>query len=178
MRWTVHGERVIYDSPWLRLALTDVEIPNGRRFEHHVVRAINPAAGVVVHDPARGVLLLWRHRFITDTWGWEIPAGGLDAGETADEGARREALEETGWEPGPLQFLVAYTATSGLSDLTFHCYIADGATRVGEPTDPGESERIEWVPVSELRRIVRDNEMRDGLSLTAVLYAFTFGYLD
>ena len=32
MRWTVHGERVIYDSPWVRLALTDVEIPGGRRF--------------------------------------------------------------------------------------------------------------------------------------------------
>jgi hypothetical protein len=32
--------------------------------------------------------------------------------------------------------------------------------------------------VSELRRIVRDNEMRDGLSLTAVLYAFAFGHLD
>jgi hypothetical protein len=27
MRWTVHGERLVYDSPWVRLALTDVEIP-------------------------------------------------------------------------------------------------------------------------------------------------------
>ena len=48
-------------------------------------------------DPARGVLALWRHRFITDTWGWEIPAGRLEAGETAEQAARRETLEETGW---------------------------------------------------------------------------------
>ncbi len=49
--------------------------------------------------PARGVLLLWRHRFITDTWGWEIPAGGIDPGETPPDAAARETLEETGWEP-------------------------------------------------------------------------------
>ena len=86
VRWQVHGERVLYDSDWVRLALVDVEIPGGERFEHHVVRMPNKAAGTVVHDPDRGVLLLWRHRFITDTWGWEIPAGGIDPGETPEAG--------------------------------------------------------------------------------------------
>lgn len=56
MRWAVHGERVIYDSPWVRLALVDVEIPGGNRFEHHVIRSAHPAVGVVVRDPDRGVL--------------------------------------------------------------------------------------------------------------------------
>src|SRR5437868_4989180 len=53
MRWTVHGERTIYDSEWLQLALTDVEVPGGRRFEHHVVRMPDKAAGAVVHDRDR-----------------------------------------------------------------------------------------------------------------------------
>jgi 8-oxo-dGTP pyrophosphatase MutT (NUDIX family) len=177
MRWTVHGERAIYDSEWLRLALTDVEIPGGRRFEHHVVRMPNNAAGTVVHDSERGVLLLWRHRFITDTWGWEIPAGRIDPGETPAEAARRETLEETGWEPGALRPLVRYQPTNGLSDQVFHIFLADGATRAGDPTDPGESERIEWVTVPELRAIVRREEMLDGLSLTAVLYALAYDQL-
>ena len=83
MRWTVHGERSLYDSEWVRLVLTDVELPSGARFEHHVVRMPAPAAGVVVQDPDHvGVLLLWRHRFTTDTWGWEVPAGRVDEGET------------------------------------------------------------------------------------------------
>ena len=38
MRWTVHGERSIYDSEWMRLVLVDVEIPGVERFDHHVVR--------------------------------------------------------------------------------------------------------------------------------------------
>jgi nucleoside-diphosphate-sugar epimerase len=60
------GERTIYDSEWMRLALVDVELPSGSRFEHHVLRMPAQAAGVVVDDPDRGVLLLWRHRFIND----------------------------------------------------------------------------------------------------------------
>lgn len=177
MRWTVHGERSLYESDWVRLVLTDVEIPDGERFEHHVVRMPNKAAGAVVHDPDRGVLLLWRHRFITDTWGWEIPAGGIDPGETPAEAAARETVEETGWEPSTLRPLVRYHPTNGLSDQTFHVFMASGATRVGEPTDAGEAERIEWVPVPELRRFVRDQQMLDGLSLTGVCYALAFGEL-
>jgi len=177
VRWQVHGERVLYDSDWVRLSLVDVEIPGGERFEHHVVRMPHQAAGTVVHDPDRGVLLLWRHRFITDSWGWEIPAGGMDPGETPEQAAARETLEETGWRPGPLRPLVRFHPANGVSDQTFHIFVADGASHVGDPVDAGESERIEWVPVRELRRILRDNEMTDGLSLTAVAYALAFDEL-
>lgn len=178
MRWIVHGERVVYDCEWLTLALTDVEIPGGRRFEHHVVRQPNKAAGTIVHDPARGVLLLWRHRFITDSWGWEIPAGRIDPGESAEDAARRETLEESGWEPGPLRLLTSFHPTNGVSDQTFNIFLADGATHVGEPSDPSESERVEWVAVADLRRIVQAGEMTDGLSLTGILYALAFAALE
>ncbi len=178
MRWRVHGERVLYDSDWVRLSLADVEIPGGDRFEHHVVRMPNNAAGAIVHDRDLGVLLLWRHRFITDTWGWEIPAGGMNAGETPEAAAARETLEETGWQPGALRPLVRFNPTNGICDQIFHTFVADGATHMGEPSDAGESERIEWVTVDELRRIVRDNEMTDGMSLTACAYALAFGELD
>src|SRR5260370_6631070 len=80
MRWIVHGERTLYSSPWVGLRLADVEIPGGERFDHHVVRVPREAAGCVVHDPERGVLLLWRHRFITDTWGRALQAGATDVG--------------------------------------------------------------------------------------------------
>jgi 8-oxo-dGTP pyrophosphatase MutT (NUDIX family) len=177
MRWTVHGEQVLYDSEWVRLALADVEVPGGARFDHHVVRMPSAAAGTVVHDPGRGVLLLWRHRFITDSWGWEIPAGRVDAGETPEQAAAREVLEETGWRPGPLRPLTTYCPTNGVSDAVFDLFLADGAVEVGAPSDPSESERVEWLPTDELRRLALAGEMTDGLSLSDVLYAFTAGLL-
>lgn len=170
MRWTIHGERSIYESDWVRLTLVDVEVPGGPRFEHHVVRAPRPAAGVVVHDPERGLLLLWRHRFTTDTWGWEVPAGRVDEGETVEQAAAREVLEETGWRPGPLHHLVTYFPNNGQSDLAFHLYQADGAAEVGPPIDTSESERVVWLPVDEVRARVLAGEVVDGMSLTALLW--------
>lgn len=171
MRWIVHGERTLYDSEWMRLALTDIEIPGGARFEHHVMRAPADASGVVVHDPDRGVLLLWRHRFTTDTWGWEIPAGRIDAGETPEQAGARETLEETGWRPGPLSWLTTYHPNNGQSDLRFNLFLAAGATHVGEPADPAESERVEWLSVDQLRAELEAHRVMDGLSLTALLWA-------
>src|SRR4051812_20379810 len=103
MRWLVHGERPVYESGWITVTLADVELPDGERFEHHVVRFPRDAAAALPYDPARGLLLLYRHRFITDRWGCEVPAGGIEPGETPEQAAAREALEETGWRPGPLR---------------------------------------------------------------------------
>lgn len=178
MRWAVHGEDVIYDSAWVRLTLVDVEVPGGVRFPHHVVRMPRKAAGAVVRDPQRGVLLLWRHRFITDTWGYEMPAGAIDIGESPEDAARRETLEETGWVPHTLRPLVDYHPTNGLSDQRFHLFLATGADHVAEPTDPSESERVEWLPVDSVRELIAAGEVRDGLSLTALLYALAYGLLD
>jgi 8-oxo-dGTP pyrophosphatase MutT (NUDIX family) len=175
MRWTVHGERSLYDSDWIRLHLADVEVPGLRRFEHHVVRMPAHAAGVVVRDADRGVLLLRRHRFITDTWGWEVPAGRIDAGETPLETARREVEEETGWRPLNVQPLVSYYAANGVSDLTFHLFAAEGAEYVGERTDLTEAERVTWVPAANVRELVMTGGMPDGLSLTALLFAMARG---
>jgi len=170
VKWTIHGERTIYDSEWMRLTLVDVELPRGQRFDHHVMRMPAAAAGTVVDDPERGVLLLWRHRFVTDTWGWEVPAGKIDADESPVEAAARETLEETGWRPGPLTPLTTYFPHNGSSDATFHLFVTTTATHVGAPSDPDESERVEWLSWDDVRTEITAGHVRDGLSLTALLY--------
>lgn len=177
MRWAVHGEEVLYDSSWLSLRLADVELPDRRRVAHHLLRLPTPAAGTVVADPDRGVLLLWRHRFITDSWGWEIPAGRVERGESIEVGAAREVLEETGWEPGPLERLTSYHPSNGLSDQTFHLFLTRQARQIGAPVDWFESERVEWLPVDRVRRELAAGAIGDGLSLDALCWCFAFDLL-
>ena len=177
MRWTIHGERPVYDSEWVRLVLVDVEVPGGERFDHHVVRYPRAASGTIIRDPERGVLLIWRHRFITDTWGWEIPAGRIEPGESPEQAAMRETMEETGWRPGPLTRLGAYAPNNGSADQVFHLFTADGASHVGEPTDPSESQRVEWVETNEVRRLIGEGQVYDGMSLTGLLWALAFSDL-
>jgi 8-oxo-dGTP pyrophosphatase MutT (NUDIX family) len=178
VRWTVHGERSLYESSWVNLRLVDVELPEGERFEHHVIRAPQPAVGTVITDRRRGVLLLWRHRFITDTWGWEIPAGRVDEGEALEAAAAREALEETGWRPGPLESLFSYHPTNGLSDQTFHLFLARGAEAIGPPVDAHEAERVEWLPTAELGAVMQAGQVLDGMSLTALSWCLAFRRLE
>lgn len=174
MEWQRHGERYVYEDPWLSVSLVDVEIPGIRRFEHHVAHTAD-AAGVLMVDTEDRVLLLWRHRFVADRWGWEIPAGRIDPGETPEEAARREGREETGWEPGPLRPLVRFHPIAGVVDAEFHAFVADGATHVGAPTDPAEVDRLEWVDRARLRELLLGDQVQDGLSLLACTWWLAFG---
>jgi 8-oxo-dGTP pyrophosphatase MutT (NUDIX family) len=162
----------------MSLGLVDVEIPGHTRFDHHVVRFPNPAAGTVIHDAERGVLLLWRHRFITDTWGWELPAGGVDPGETLEQGAVREAIEEAGWRPRQMRLMLRYHPINGAVDQTFAVFFAEGADEVGPPTDASEAERVEWVPLPRVRDEIRAGRVTDGMTVTGLLWALQFEIAD
>ncbi|MBO0707642.1 MAG: NUDIX domain-containing protein [Candidatus Dormibacteraeota bacterium] len=176
-RWRVHGERTLYDSPWVSLGLADVELPDGSRLEHHVVRFPRVAAAAVVVDPPRGVLLIHRHRFIPDVWGWEVPAGRVEAGEGLVEAAAREALEETGWRPGPGALLGGGFAAPGMADLRHEIAIFDGAEHVGEPEDLNEADRVAWVPVERILPLIQAGEMPDAFTQQALLLALALGRL-
>ena len=177
MDWTAHGERTLYSSRWVSFGLIDTELPNGRRFDHEVVRAPGPAAGTVVFDAIKGVLLLWRHRFITGSRGWEIPAGRVEQGETPAQGAAREVLEETGWRVGQVKPLFAYHPSSGMVDQTFHVFFADDAVHETQPADWFESDRIEWVSLDDICRELAAGRVSDGLTVTALSWALVFGPL-
>jgi 8-oxo-dGTP pyrophosphatase MutT (NUDIX family) len=55
---------------------------------------------------------MWRHRFTTDSWAWELPMGLVEESESPEGAAAREVLEETGWRPGPIAYEKALTTTS------------------------------------------------------------------
>ena len=169
MEWKTHGERQIYTNPWVNLCLVDVQQPDGRRWEYHVVRLRHLAVAAVVND-RQEVLMMWRHRFITDSWAWELPMGLVEEGETPEEAAAREVLEETGWRPGPIKPLIYAEPANGITDSQHHVFRADGATYEGPPTEKNESDRIEWIPLSEVRGMIDRREIVSSGSLVGLLY--------
>ncbi len=164
--WTVHGTRRVYESAWVSVDLDDVEPPNEARFEHHVVRMPFPSTGAVVIDDGR-VLLMWRHRFATNAWGWEIPAGRCEENEEPHMSAIREVEEETGYLITEIEPLVTFNPLSGVSSHTTHIFAGTRATKTGEH-DPTEADRVEWVPLDEIRNLVRKGLIVDGISLAAL----------
>lgn len=172
--WLNRGDRLIYDSAWIRLVTADVVMPDGTQIDHHVVRMPSEAAGTILIRDGH-VLLLYRHRFISDTWGWEVPAGAVDTGETVPQAARRESLEESGWEPQTVQPLCSFHPANGILDQTFHIFTSIDAVHRGEPTDTNEAAKVEWHAINEVQRLLISGEITDGLSFGALGYAFTSG---
>jgi 8-oxo-dGDP phosphatase len=97
------------------LGQVDVELPDGERFWHHVVRLHRASMMALVDDQDR-VLLLWRHRFVQDRWGWELLGGLIDEGEEPAETAVRELGEETGYRAGRVEHLVTFQPLVGMVD--------------------------------------------------------------
>ena len=48
--WRAFGERAIYDSPEVWLGQVDVELPDGERVWHHVVRSSRVAVMVLLDE--------------------------------------------------------------------------------------------------------------------------------
>ncbi|MFJ9697327.1 NUDIX hydrolase [Kitasatospora sp. NPDC101183] len=170
MEWRVHGRRQVYGSPWVELWLDDVDIPGVGRVDHHAVRMPRACATAVVVDERGRFLMLHRHRFITGRWGWELPAGWVEADEDPAAAIAREVEEETGWRPASVEPLTHYFALTGISDARFHAFLATGCTRIGEPVDVAEADRVEWLPEAEVLDLLTNGGISDGATIAALSY--------
>jgi 8-oxo-dGTP pyrophosphatase MutT (NUDIX family) len=169
MRWKIHSTKPIYDSPWVRLRVDDVELPGGQRIEHHVLEFPKPSVGAVVVDSAGRILLLWRHRHITDASGWEIPAGWAEPGEDLASAVVREVQEETGYHIREVRPIAEYHPLSGISTMRYTVYLGTQPTKVQEP-ELIETERVEWFAAEDVRKLLATGQVVDGPSLTGLAY--------
>jgi 8-oxo-dGTP pyrophosphatase MutT (NUDIX family) len=167
-RWKVHRRRTKYESEWVNVYLDDVELPDGTHIDHHVLAMPKASQTAIVLNDARDhVLLIWRHRFITDKWGWEVPAGWVEPGEDRKESIRREILEETGYEVKKLDRFIEYDAIPGLSSMHFAAWMATAGERVQEP-DKREVTDVEWIPIHDIGSLTTNGLITDGPSVIAV----------
>lgn len=169
-RWIVHGRRSVYQSEWVRLDMADVELPDGQRFEHHVVWMPAAAMTALLNDAGTHVLLMWRHRFVPDLWNWELPGGIVDEGEDPATTAAREIIEETGYRARSLKHVVTFEPMIGMLNCPHHVFVGIGAELVGEPTEKTEMQRMEWVPLADVPGLIANGAIRNSGTLVALLH--------
>ncbi|MGQ7313423.1 NUDIX domain-containing protein [Microbacterium arabinogalactanolyticum] len=106
------------------------------------------AAGVLAFDPERGVLL--QHRVGWSHFGgtWGIPGGALHEGESARDGALREAQEEAGIPDGALR--ARFASVLDLRIWSYTTVVADVVSSFEPVISDPESLALEWVPVDEV----------------------------
>lgn len=169
-KWTVFGERVIYDDPWARLSKVDVQPPHGKRYESHVVTLPPAAMTAVLDDSGKNVLLMWRHRFAVDLWNWELPGGVVDVGETPESTAVREVEEETGYRLRRIEHAVTFEPMVGQVRSPHHVFIGHGVELIGEPSERTEADIIEWKALTDVPELIRQGQIANSGTLVALLY--------
>lgn len=170
MRWKIHGRRTMYESDWVNVYLDDVELPDGTHIDHHVLTMPKASqTAIVLNEERDQVLLIWRHRFITNRWGWEVPAGWAEKGEDLRVSIQREVLEETGHAVDDLIMLFQYDAIPGISTMHFTAWLTYGARRVTDAIGE-ETDKVAWHNISELPDLLRQGAVIDGPSLATIAY--------
>ena len=161
---------MVYDNRWVRVGLVDVEAPNGERWEYHVVHLDRIAIGLIVDEGDR-VLMLHRYRFPTDQWGYELLGGLVEEGEEPAQTAAREVEEETGYRPvGEPEHLIGFEPLPGQVTAPTDVYLWRAAEKVGEPTDTEEVGRLEWVPLTRIPELARQQQILGAGALVPLLY--------
>jgi 8-oxo-dGTP pyrophosphatase MutT (NUDIX family) len=166
--WIRNARRVAYENPWLTLWHDDVTRPDGAPGIYGVVHFANLAAGVLVLDDDDRVLLVGQHRYPIDAYSWEIPEGGVPAGETALDGARRELREETGVEASDWRELARVHLSNSVTDELAILFIATGLTHGVATPDGTEDLAIRWMPFADVLAMTLDGRISDAMTVVAV----------
>jgi ADP-ribose diphosphatase len=147
----------LYEGP-----IFSVERRDGRDVVVH-----GPAVAIVAVDRDDRVTLVRQTRVPAGGPLLELPAGGVEEGESPLETARRELREETGLHGGEWVEVATFFTTPGYSDERMHLFLATGVEQ-GE-AEPEGSEEIELVrvPLAEIPGLVA--EVEDAKTLAGLL---------
>lgn len=147
-----------------------------RVIEYRGVRAVrdvllHPGAVVILPllDGDR-VVMLRQYRPGPLEWLYELPAGTVEEGEDPEETARRELVEETGYEAGRLRLLFKVYPSPGVSTEVMYMYLAEDLRYVGARPEKGEFLETVVLGLDEAVDMVRRGEIVDGKTVMLLLY--------
>jgi len=165
--------RTCFTSPWIDVVA--VPCADGSADEYFVVRARDYVSVVAVLPDGR-VLLVRQYRPAVNAETIEVPAGHVEDGQSPEEAARQELLEETGYRATTVEPLGVLHPDTGRLANRHWVFFASGLVKAGEP-DAHEVAKPFTVSSAELRDMTLDGRFNHAQSVAAVHLAMTAGRL-
>ncbi len=116
------------------------------------------------------LILIRQYRAPINDFIYEAPAGVVESGESINEAAKRELVEETGYEPGELIDVGEYFPVPGYSTEKMHMFIARDLEYVGMKPEPYEIIKPVVVRVDDAIDMIKRNAIRDLKTVFLILF--------
>ena len=158
----------IFRGRAINLRVDRILTPTGRETTREIVEHDEAVAVVAMDDDDR-ILMVRQYREAVDEHLLEIPAGGIDAGETPEAAARREMREETGYNPQTLTRLGGFYSTPGFCTEYLYLYLATGLTPAPLNAEDSEHITLERYRREELLEMIVSGAIRDAKSIAGLL---------
>src|SRR5436190_23581649 len=163
--WKTLSSTPIYTNKWTQLREDIAELPDGRTTVYGVV-TFGQCVGVLPFLDDDHVVMVRQYRYVQrENHRWEMPTGGVHAGETPEQAAQRELVEEAGYRAGALTWVNSYFTSKSVCEEVAHLYVGRDLTQTTALPDETEFMEIAVLPFEQVYRMVLASEIRDGMTV-------------
>ena len=163
----------VYQGSLLKVHRDIVRLPDGTEGSREYIK--HPGAvAIVALTEDRQLLLERQYRYPPRREFIEIPAGKLEPGEPHLDTAKRELMEETGYEAGEWTRLCVIDTAIGYTDERIELFLAKKLVKKTRKLDVGEFLEIFLLPFDDAVVMVRDGRISDVKTVAAILWAKAF----
>jgi ADP-ribose pyrophosphatase len=162
------SSRVVFEGRALKLRVDSVKLPGGRQTTREIVEHENCVA-IVAIDDADNILLVRQFRKPVEKELLEIPAGGIDPGESPEDAVRREMREETGFLPRKVAKLGGFYSSPGFCTEYLHLYLVSDLIKSLLQAEDSESISLVRVPLSQITGLIASGAICDAKSIAGLL---------
>jgi ADP-ribose pyrophosphatase len=166
------SSRIDWQCPYFRIRRDEIRLPDTSDGIYYVLEIHASVFIVPVLDDGR-IVLIRNYRHTLGEWVWEVPAGGVEAGQSPDEAARLELLQEIGGTAQAIKFMLKASTMNGIGQHIAHLYLATGVTLGATQHEALEFMEVHPMPVAEVFSLIQRGAMNDCISITALLLAQT-----
>lgn len=156
----LHSEYLITNRH-LSVRRDTLRLPGGFIFDDYYVVEVPDWVAIFALTEQGNVLLTRQYKHGIGEIVLELPGGGLDAGESPEEAAARELLEETGYEANHLDFVAEFITEPTAHTSRVFLFLARVANKAKCPhQDPREIIEVLEVPVDELPGLITSGAIK------------------
>lgn len=166
--WIVRGTEVKYKNPWIEVREDAVIRPDGKDGICGVVTMKN-GVSVLPYDSDGNVYLAEEYRYGVERVTIEAISGGIDAGESVLEAAKRELKEETGLAATEWTDLGSLDPFTTVVASTNHMYLARGLSQGRSDQEGTESIRVRKIAFAEALAWAMSGKISHGASVAVIL---------